>query len=110
MKKVMLVEDEDFILQGIKYIIDWEALSMEIAATAHNGKEALEIFQENPTDIVVTDVEMPRMNGLELLREIRKLNSRTRGIILSGYDEFEYARTALRLDVEEYILKPINED
>ena len=83
---------------------------MEIAATAHNGKEALEIFQENPTDIVVTDVEMPRMNGLELLREIRKLNSRTRGIILSGYDEFEYARTALRLDVEEYILKPINED
>ncbi len=110
MKKVMLVEDEDFILQGIKYIIDWEALSMEIAATAHNGKEALEIFQENPTDIVVTDVEMPRMNGLELLREIRKLNSRTRGIFLSGYDEFEYARTALRLDVEEYILKPINED
>lgn len=110
MKKVMLVEDEDFILQGIKYIIDWEEISMEVVAMAHNGKEALAMFQENPVDIVVTDVEMPCMNGLELLGEIRKSNTRTRGIILSGYDEFEYARTALHLDVEEYILKPINED
>lgn len=110
MKKVMLVEDEDFILQGIKYIIDWEEISMEVVAMAHNGKEALAMFQENPVDIVVTDVEMPCMNGLELLGEIRKINARTRGIILSGYDEFEYARKALHLDVEEYILKPINED
>ena len=110
MKKVMLVEDEDLILQGIRYIIDWEELSMEVVAMAHNGKEALELFKKNPADIVITDVEMPCMNGLGLLKEIRKVNSRTRGIILSGYDEFEYARTALRLDVEEYILKPINED
>lgn len=110
MKKVMLVEDEDFILQGIKYIIDWEEISMEVVAMAHNGKEALTMFQENPVDIVVTDVEMPCMNGLELLGEIRKFNTRTRGIILSGYDEFEYARKALHLDVEEYILKPVNED
>ena len=110
MKKVMLVEDEDFILQGIKYIIDWEEISMEVVAMAHNGKEALAMFQENPVDIVVTDVEMPCMNGLELLGEIRKFNTRTRGIILSGYDEFEYARKALHLDVEEYILKPVNED
>lgn len=110
MKKVMLVEDEDLILQGIRYIIDWEELSMEVIAMAHNGKEALELFKKNPADIVITDVEMPCMNGLGLLEEIRKINSRTRGIILSGYDEFEYARTALRLDVEEYILKPINED
>lgn len=110
MRKVMLVEDEDFILQGIKYIIDWEELSMNVVAEAHNGKEALELFQHNPVDIVITDVEMPQMNGLELLREIRKSDSRTRGIILSGYDEFEYARTALHLDVDEYILKPVNEE
>lgn len=110
MKKVMLVEDEEFILQGIRYIIDWEALSMEVTAMAHSGREALEMYKENPADIVVTDVEMPFMNGLELLREIRKISSRTRCIILSGYDEFEYARTALKLDVEDYILKPVNED
>ena len=66
MKKVMLVEDEEFILQGIRYIIDWEAISMEVTAMAHNGREALEMFRREPADIVVTDVEMPLMNGLEL--------------------------------------------
>ena len=110
MKKVMLVEDEELILQGVRYIIDWEEISMEVTAMAHNGREALEMYKENPVDIIVTDVEMPFMNGLKLLGEIRKLSSRTRCIILSGYDEFEYARTALKLDVEEYILKPIDEE
>ena len=110
MKTVMLVEDEDLILQGIRCIIDWEKISMEVTAMAHSGQEALKLFRENPVDIVVTDVEMARMDGLSLLEEIRKINERTRGIILSGYDEFEYARTALRLDVEEYILKPVNEE
>lgn len=110
MKKVMLVEDEEFILQGIRCIIDWEEISMEVTVMAHNGKEALELFRENTADIVITDVEMPLMNGLELIKEVRKLSPRTRCIILSGYDEFEYARTALKLDVEDYILKPINEE
>lgn len=110
MKRVMLVEDEEFILQGIRCIIDWEEIGMSVVSMVHNGKEALEQFQKSPVDIVVTDVEMPLMNGLKLLEEIRKINPRTRCIILSGYDEFEYARTALKLDVEEYILKPINED
>lgn len=110
MKKVMLVEDEEFILQGIRCIIDWEEISMEVTAMAHNGKEALEMFLDSPADIVVTDVDMPLMNGLTLLEEIRKISPRTRFIILSGYDEFEYARTAMKLDVEDYILKPINEE
>lgn len=110
MKKVMLVEDEEFILQGIRCIIDWEELGMSVVSMVHNGKEALERFRENPVDILVTDVEMPLMNGLALMEEIRQITPRTRCIILSGYDEFEYARTALKLDVEEYILKPINEE
>lgn len=110
MKRVMLVEDEEFILQGILCIVDWADINMEVAYTAHNGKEALEKFREDPVDIIVTDVEMPLMDGLELMREIRKENTRTRCLILSGYDEFEYARTALSLDVEEYILKPINDE
>lgn len=110
MKRVMLVEDEEFILQGILCIVDWADINMEVAYTAHNGKEALEKFREDPVDIIVTDVEMPLMDGLDLIREIRKENTRTRCLILSGYDEFEYARTALSLDVEEYILKPINDE
>ena len=73
MKKVMLVEDEEFILQGIRCIIDWEEISMTVVSMAHNGREALEMFSREPADIVVTDVEMPLMNGLELLEEIRKI-------------------------------------
>lgn len=110
MRRVMLVEDEEFILQGIRCIIDWEEISMSVVSMVHNGQEALKKFQEDPVDIIVTDIEMPQMNGLELLREIRQIDPRTRCIILSGYDEFEYARTALKLDVEEYILKPVNEE
>ncbi len=110
MKKVMLAEDEEFILQGIRCIIDWEEISMKVVSMARNGREALEMFQKEPVDILVTDVEMPQMNGLDLIKEIRRIQPKTRCIILSGYDEFEYARSALRLDVEEYILKPVNED
>lgn len=110
MKRVMLVEDEEFILQGILCINDWESMGMEVVHMAHNGKEALEIFKRDPVDIVVTDVEMPLMNGLNLIREIRSIDSRVRFLILSGYDEFEYARSALSMDVDDYILKPINEE
>lgn len=110
MKRVMIVEDEEFILQGILCIIDWKDINMEVAYIAHNGKEALEKFRKDPVDIIITDVEMPLMDGLELIREIRKEDTGTRCLILSGYDEFEYARTALSLDVEEYILKPVNEE
>lgn len=110
MKRVMLVEDEEFILQGILCINDWAAMDMEVVHMAHNGREALEIFKENPVDIVVTDVEMPLMNGLNLIREIRSMDARVRFLILSGYDEFEYARSALSMDVDDYILKPINEE
>ena len=74
MRKVMLVEDEEFILQGIRCIIDWEELSLSVVSMVHNGKEALEKFREEPVDIIVTDVEMPLMNGLELLEEVRKIS------------------------------------
>ena len=110
MKKVMLVEDEELILQGIRNIIDWEALGLDVVHMAHNGKEALSLWEKEPVDLVVTDVEMPVMNGLNLLKEIRSRNERVRFVILTGYDEFEYARKAIQLDVEDYILKPIDEE
>lgn len=110
MKKVMLVEDEDWILMGLKNILDWEELGFLIVHTAHNGQEALDMWAEVPVDIVVTDVNMPLMDGLTLLKRLREMDGRVQFIILTGYDEFEYARTALRLGVEEYILKPINEE
>ena len=110
MKKVMLVEDEEFILQGLENIIDWEELGLSIIHKAHNGQEALQMQEEEKADIIVTDVCMPLMDGLELLRKVRETDAAARFIILTGYNEFEYARAAIRMDVEDYILKPIDEE
>lgn len=110
MKKVMLVEDEELILKGLSKIIDWDSLGMDVVHMAHNGKEALTLWEKEPVDLVVTDIDMPVMNGMDFLKELRSRDKRVRCIILTGYDEFEYARKAIGLDVEDYILKPIDED
>lgn len=110
MRKVMLVEDEEFILQGLLSIIDWERLGLSVVHMAHNGAEALKLWEEEPVDIIVTDLDMPVMGGLDLMREIRKQETGVRFIILTGYDEFSYAREAIRLEVDNYILKPIDEE
>lgn len=110
MRKVMIVEDEELILLGIKNIIDWEALGLNLVHMAYNGLEALEMWEQEPVDIIITDIDMPEMSGLELLKRIRSKEEHVRFIILTGFDEFEYAREAIRLEVENYILKPINEE
>jgi len=110
MKKVMIVEDEELILLGIRSIVDWEKLDLNLVHMACNGQEALEMWEKEPVDIIITDIDMPEMSGLELLKRIRHKDERVRFIILTGFDEFEYAREAIRLEVENYILKPINEE
>ena len=98
MMKVMLVENEELILQGIRNILDWEALGLEVVHMAHDGQEALAMWENEPVHIVVTDISMPVMDGLTLLRKIREKEDRVRFIILTGYDEFAYAREAIRLE------------
>lgn len=110
MRKVMIVEDEELILLGIKNIVNWDMLGLKLVHTAYNGIEALEMWEKEPVDIIITDIDMPGMNGLELLKQIRTKEEQVRFIILTGFDEFEYAREAIRLEVENYILKPINEE
>lgn len=110
MYKVLVAEDEELILKGIQNIIDWEALGLKIIHAVHDGEEALRRYSEEPADIVVTDINMPKLGGLSLIEKIKKRDDRTRVLILSGYDEFEYARTAIRLGVDNYILKPIDEE
>lgn len=109
-KKVMLVEDEVLILEGIYNFMEWEELGMEVVYKAHNGEEAFGYLERHSVDIVITDIHMPVMDGLELISRIRRKDKRARFIILTGYDEFEYARRAIHLDVEDYILKPISEE
>lgn len=110
MYKVLITEDEEFILQGIQTIIDWEAIGLSLVHMAHNGKEALSLLEQEETDIIITDISMPVMDGLTLLTKVREKNRRCRFIIISGYDDFDYAKKAIPLDVEDYILKPIDEE
>lgn len=109
MYDVMLVDDEKLITQGLMNIIDWESIGLKIREIAYNGEEALNKFKKKAVDIIVTDISMPKLNGLELINEIKKINSNTKFTILSGYDEFAYAKEAIKYGVESYILKPINE-
>lgn len=108
MQKVLLVDDEPFILQGLKVLIDWEHEGFEITATVANGAEALDYLQNNKVDLIIADINMPKMSGLELLERIRKENiSEAYFIILSGYAKFSYAQQAIQFECMDYILKPI---
>lgn len=91
--KVMLVDDEPFILQGLSVIIDWEQEGYEIVRKASDGQEALDYLKENDVDLIITDIRMPQINGLELLEKIRNEKlSEAYVIILSGYNDFQYAQ------------------
>ena len=97
MLRVLLVDDEPFIIQGLKILIDWEQEGFEIAGTAANGQEAYEFLQKEKVDLIIADIKMPVMTGLELQEVIRKENlSNAYFVILSGYADFEYARRALQ--------------
>ena len=110
MYKVMLVDDEKLIIEGLKNIIDWKELGLEVVETALNGKEAFDKFNENKIDIIITDINMPQVTGLELIKYIRDIDLNIKFVILTGYDEFNYAKEAIKYDVNNYILKPINEE
>ena len=97
MLRVLLVDDEPFIVQGLSVLIDWNKEGYEIAATAADGREALSYLRENKVDLIVADIRMPVMTGLELLETIRREGiSDAYFVILSGYSDFEYAKQAIR--------------
>lgn len=111
MLKVLIVEDEDIIRQGLMYTIDWLSLGWMVVAAAADGQEGLTLIKEHKPDLVLTDIIMPKMNGIEMLETARKEKlSAFRSVILTSYAEFEYARQAVKLDVFDYLLKPIDED
>ena len=108
MLKVIIVDDEQFIGQGLQALIDWKAAGYEVAAVLSDGQEALEYLKKFPVDLVITDVMMPKMTGLDLLETVRRENISNAGfVILSGYSEFSYAQKALRYGCIDYLLKPV---
>ena len=107
---IILVDDEQQILFGMKKGIDWEELGFEVVGTAQNGKEALELIEDYHPDLLISDIKMPFMDGLELAKAIHDTYMNTKIILFSGWDDFEYARMAISYGVSEYIMKPINYD
>ena len=105
---VLLVDDEEEVFQLIIKKLDWERMGFRIAGYARNGVEALEIAEELQVDVVMSDIKMPYMDGLTLCKKLKELYQSIKVIIFSGFDEFEYAKEALKIEAEEYILKPFN--
>ncbi|MFC0470926.1 response regulator [Halalkalibacter kiskunsagensis] len=108
--KVVLVDDESLILKSLKKIINWQAFDCEVAGTANDGRGAVSLIKEIQPEIVITDICMPEMNGLDLLKEVQTFQARPEVILLSGYNEFEYAKEGLQNNAFDYILKPIDHD
>ncbi|RGB67620.1 MULTISPECIES: response regulator [Oscillospiraceae] len=106
--RVLLVDDEEEIREGISRKIDWASLGFELVGEAENGAEALELCEQLRPDVVLTDIKMPFIDGLELCRRLRTQLPAARTVVFSGFDDFEYARQAISMNVSEYILKPIN--
>ena len=109
MVKVFLVEDEFIVREGIKNM-NWEACGLSFCGEASDGELAFPLIKREQPDIVITDIRMPFMDGLELSRLIKKELPEIKIIILSGHEEFEYAKAAIQIGIEEYLLKPINGD
>ncbi|MBY9080697.1 response regulator transcription factor [Paenibacillus sp. HN-1] len=108
MMKVVIVDDEPKLRQGLQTLIPWESLGFTVAATAGNGKEALKVIGEEVPEVIVADIRMPVMDGLQLIRHLRSNGQQSHFIILSGYADFEYAQQAIRYGVDGYLLKPVN--
>lgn len=110
MLKVIIADDERLICRLVQALGDWEALDMEVAGLAENGLEALELIERERPDILITDIRMPGCDGLELIRRAKELRPELEIVIISGYAHFEYAQTAIRYGVGNYLLKPIKKD
>jgi two-component system, response regulator YesN len=109
MYNVLIVDDEPAVLQGMANIIDWESLDLKIAGFAQCGTEALELILKEDIQILITDIKMPYMDGLELIKKIRQDGKNIKCIILSGFDDFLYVKEAAKLGIENYLLKPLSE-
>ena len=110
MYSIMIVEDEYLVRQGIASLVDYKQFGMQVIAQAENGREAWQKFQENPADILLTDINMPQMNGLELAKLVRDQAPKCHIVFLTGYDDFDYARTAIKLGADDYLLKPFSKN
>lgn len=110
MLRMIIVDDEHAIRDALKIFLDWRSLGIEIIGDYKNGAEAYDAMLDDYPDIVLTDIKMPGLNGLELIERAHRAGMNTQFVILSGYAEFEFAKTAMKYGVRHYLLKPISEE
>ncbi|WP_274651240.1 response regulator transcription factor [Paenibacillus humicola] len=108
--KLLIVDDEPVICEGLRHTIDWDSLGVEVVGEAHDGEEALHKVQECRAELVLSDIRMDGMDGLELAEHLRSRFPKVRIVMISGYEDFGYARRAVRLNVSDYLLKPVEID
>lgn len=106
--KVLLVDDEIAIIEGFRKLFDWEKYDCEVVGDAMDGISAVKMANTHTPDLIIMDINLPIQNGLDTIKAIQKDHPQTNFIIVSGYDDFKYCQEALRLDVKDFILKPIN--
>ncbi|MCC3372011.1 response regulator transcription factor [Cohnella sp. REN36] len=107
MKSILIIDDDPNVLEGMRESIPWELLQVRWVGEAIDGQEGLRLVRELHPDIVLTDINMPEMNGLEMIAALREEGFNGKFVILSGYSDFEYARQAVRLRVDDYLSKPV---
>lgn len=110
MYKLLIADDEAIIRKGLKNVIDWQKLNLEVIGEAEDGEMALDLIEKLKPDIILLDICMPFLNGLELIKEIKNIDKNFIIIIVTGYDEFQYTHEALKLKVFDYLLKPVNKE
>jgi len=106
MMKIMLVDDERFVLEQIRKTIAWEEMGLELIGCCTNAMEALDYMIDEMPDILITDIKMPVVDGLELIAKTKQMNPFIECVVLSGYAEFDLARNAMEEGVKHYLLKP----
>ena len=107
MLKVLIADDEQKVCQLICNLVDWESLGFEIIGVANDGVSAYKFVKEHAVDLLISDIRMPGCDGLELIQKTKMLYPSIHIVIISGYSQFEYAQSAIRYGVEDYLLKPI---
>lgn len=110
MFNLLIVDDETIIVEGLQLLIPWQKLDVTVVATANSGEDALAIMQQHKIDILLTDISMDSVSGLDLIEALKTQQPSAKSIVLSGFNEFEYIKRGLQLGIENYLLKPVNKN
>ena len=105
---ILIVEDEYLVRQGLTKLVNVAAYDMEIIGQAENGRQAWDLIQKQVPDIILTDINMPQLNGIQLASLVRETYPQVHLVFLTGYDDFDYALSAVKLGVDDYLLKPFS--